>query len=174
MKRIIIGLILLGVSSYADIRIVNSEEIEHKTKDKMSIMYIKGETKAFSGIYRYYFKEGKGKGKLAYEAYYTNGLKNGTTKVFYNNGNIFTENNVTLCYMDGFFKQYYYEGGLEKELYYNNGALEVAMGFYQNGNKEYEAIYKNGKKDGIEIIYNFGGGVKERILWKDGEIIRRE
>ena len=39
---------------------------------------------------------------------------------------------------------------------------------------EIQTLYnKNIKKEGIELIYDLEGKIKEKILWKNGELVRK-
>ncbi len=55
------------------------------------------------------------------------------------------------------------------------GVLEVIIEYYPNNLKKSEYVYNlERKKNGIELVYNLDGSINERILWENGEIIRRD
>ena len=58
---------------------------------------------------------------------------------------------------------------IKKEVY-ENGKLNSAKGYYENGNIKWESTsYKDGKLDGISRIYYDNGQLKMETNYKDGE-----
>ena len=107
------------------------------------IAYVKGETKAFTGIIKSYydnrnlkseanFKDGKKEGlfkkyyengDLKSEANFKDGKGNGIGKIYYPNGNLESEISVKDDKFEGLFKLYYENGYLIAEHYYKDGKI---------------------------------------------------
>lgn len=109
----------------------------------------------------------------ATEYYFVDGLADGKVIDYYLNGRKAYERNLKQGLKDGPQIEYSYEGEKREEIY-NMGVLEVIIEYYPNNIKKSESVYnKNRKKEGIELIYDLEGKIKEKILWKNGEIVRK-
>ena len=156
------------------------------------IAYVKGETKAFTGIIKSYYdngalkedipyKDGKengiGKGyypngNLESEINYKDGKKEGLSKLYYENGNLLMEANYKDDKSEGLFKSYYENGNLLSEDNYKDDKLEgLSKSYYENGNLLSEGNYKDGKKDGISEFYYENGKLQSKMTYKDGTLL---
>ena len=89
------------------------------TEIREGITYVKGETKAFTGI----------------------------IKSYYENGNLESEGNFKDGKLEGLSKLYYENGILQIEVSYKNGKIDGIMrNYYKNGDLIAEHYYKDGKK----------------------------
>lgn len=166
-KLIIVGMILFGISSYAEPREVFPGDIERREIDGKVKVYVKGEAEAFTGMLTEFLFSGS-----TNSYHFVDGLLEGKVIDYYLDGRIAYERNMKNGLRDGLQIEYSYEGEKREEIY-NMGVLEVTIEYYPNNLKKSESVYnKNRKKDGMEIIYNSDGNVNKRVLWKNGEIIR--
>ena len=108
---------ILLFASWGKLREVNITD----TEIREGIVYVKGETEAFTGIIKLYYDNGA----LKWEANYKDGKLEGLSKGYYANGYLESEGN---------FKDYKLEGLLK--LYYENGYL-IAQYYYKDGKKIY-------------------------------------
>ena len=64
---------------------------------------------------------------------------------------------------------------MEKEgfirIYINGNENGLWIGWYGNGQKEYEETYKDGIKDGKSIFWDESGQKRSEETYKDGELI---
>lgn len=166
-KLIIVGMILFGISSYAETREVFPGDIERREIDGKVKVYVKGEAEAFTGMLTEFLFLGS-----TNEYHFVDGLLEGKVIDYYLDGRIAYERNMKNGLKDGLQVEYSYEGEKREEIY-NMGVLEVIIEYYPNNLKKSESVYnRNRKKDGMEIIYNSDGNVDKRVLWKNGEIIK--
>ena len=89
-------------STDAETREVNFTDMEIRE----GIAYVKGETKAFTGIIKSYYDNGA----LKEDTPYKDGKENGIGKVYYHNGNLLMEGNYKDDKLEGLFKEYYENG----------------------------------------------------------------
>ena len=162
------------------------------TEIREGIAYVKGETKAFTGIIKSYYdngalkedipyKDGKenGIGKVYYpngnlkgEVNHKDGKEEGLSKLYYENGNLESEINFKAGKGEGLSKTYYENGNLKGEGNFKDGKLEgLTKSYYENGNLESEMIYKDGKKDGISEFYYENGKLQSKMIYKDGTLL---
>ena len=114
------------------------------TEIREGIAYVKGETKAFTGIIKSYYDNGALKEDIPYK----DGKENGIGKGYYPNGN------------------------LESELNFKDGKGEgLLKRYYENGNLLSEINYKDGKKEGLSKLYYENGYLIAEYYYKDGKII---
>ena len=81
------------------------------------IAYVKGETKAFTGIIKSYYENGALKQDIPYK----DGKENGIGKRYYPNGYLEREENYKDDKKEGLSKLYYENGDLIAEYYYKGG-----------------------------------------------------
>lgn len=169
MKKLITAIIFLfGTLSYSETRIVFPGDIEKRKINGEVRVYVKEETEAFTGVLKKYSISG-----TATEYYFVDGLADGKVIDYYLNGRKAYERNLKQGLKDGPQIEYSYEGEKREEIY-NMGVLEVIIEYYPNNIKKSESVYnKNRKKEGIELIDDLEGKIKEKILWKNGEIVRK-
>ena len=87
------------------------------TEIREGIAYVKGETKAFTGIIKSYYDNGALKKDIPYK----DGKKEGLSKAYYKNGNLLSEDNYKDDKLEGLSKVYYENGNLIAEYYYKDG-----------------------------------------------------
>ena len=87
------------------------------TEIREGITYVKGETKAFTGIIKSYYENGN----LESEGNFKDGKLNGLSKLFYENGNLKSEANFKDDKLEGLLKLYYENGYLIAQYYYKDG-----------------------------------------------------
>ena len=94
------------------------------------------------------------KGYLSEESYYVNGLKNGESKSFREEGSLSYSYNYLNGKLEGWYKDYNKDGALVSESYYKDGEVTRSTGWYDNGIKRYEStdVYVNGKVNGEKSI----------------------
>ena len=85
-------------------------------------------------------------GKIKMEAFFNDGMKDGETKIYFENG-----------------------GLNEIRNYKNNEMNGIWLTFNMNGKKVSEASYKNGKKDGHWYVWNEEGNMLYELCYKNGE-----
>ena len=80
---------------------------------------------------------------------------------------IFNKNGL----LDGESRQYYEEGDIKSiSPFKNNVAYGVFISYYQNGNIKEKHIYKNGNKEGEGIFYYENGKLEEKYFMKNGKL----
>ncbi len=70
--------------------------------------------------------------------------------------------------------QFYPDGNVQWEYYYENGLQNgTAKMYYENGKLEAELNYKSNKVNGVENDYNENGIQSQEFIFEDGQIIRQ-
>jgi len=72
--------------------------------------------------------------KIKSEGHFSNGIKNGFWKYYFNNGNVKKEGNYSNNIKDGFWKTYHDNGKVESEGHYTNNK---PYGFWKYYNKDH-------------------------------------
>ncbi|RKZ39619.1 MAG: hypothetical protein DRQ49_10975 [Gammaproteobacteria bacterium] len=108
-------------------------------------------------------------GNLQFEYEYHNGKLHGTTKEYYESGEIKAE----LIYKKGRLtakKQFRRNGDLEYELKYKNGKkLETKIEYYSTGEPFRQRIFIDGKREDLEIEYYKDGQTKAERNYVNGK-----
>ena len=104
-----------------------------------------------------------------------NGLLDGESREYYEEGDIKAvspfKNNVA----DGLFISYYQNGNIKDKQNYKNGNEEgEGLFYYENGQLEEKYFMKNGKLDGEAINYFNDGKIRNKAIFKDGIILEEE
>ena len=104
-----------------------------------------------------------------------NGLLDGESRQYYEEGDIKSispfKNNVA----DGTFISYYQNGNIKEKHTYKNGNEEgEGIFYYENGKLEEKYFMKNGKLDGEAINYFEDGKIKNKAIFKDGVTLEEE
>ena len=104
-----------------------------------------------------------------------NGLLDGESRQYYEEGDIKSispfKNNVA----DGVFISYYQNGNMKEKHAYKNGNEEgEGIFYYENGKLEEKYFMKNGKLDGEAINYFEDGKIKNKAIFKDGVTLEEE
>ena len=104
-----------------------------------------------------------------------NGLLDGESREYYEEGDIKSispfKNNIP----DGVFISYYQNGNIQEKHTYKNGNEEgEGLFYYENGKLEEKYFMKNGKLDGEAINYFEDGKIKNKAIFKDGVTLEEE
>lgn len=105
------------------------------------------------------------------EGEYIHGLKTGTWKAYYSNGNI----KSIITYQNGKpdgYACFYYENGKKSEegIWKENKWVGDYKYYYQNGNPAYEWKYsENGKRTGVQKYYHENGKIMIEGEWVEGK-----
>ena len=129
-----------------------------------------------------------------YFIYNKNGLLDGESREYYEEGDIKTISHFKNDIPDGVFISYYPNGNMEEKYayvngqangecfsYYENGKLEEryflkngeidgeAFAYYPSGKLEVKDFFKDGKKEGESIFYHENGNIKQKSTFKNGK-----
>ena len=110
-----------------------------------------------------------------YFTFNKDGLLDGESRQYYEEGDIKSispfKNNVA----DGTFISYYQNGNMKEKHAYKNGNEEgEGIFYYENGKLEEKYFMKNGKLDGEAINYFEDGKIKNKAIFKDGVTLEEE
>ena len=129
-----------------------------------------------------------------YFIYNKNGLLDGESREYYEEGDIKSISHFKNHIPDGVFISYYQNGNMEEKYtyvngqangecfsYYENGKLEEryflkngeidgeAFAYYPSGKLEVKDFFKDGKKEGESIFYHENGNIKQKSTFKNGK-----
>ena len=104
-----------------------------------------------------------------------NGLLDGESREYYEEGNIKSispfKNNIP----DGIFISYYQNGDIKEKHTYKNGNEEgEGLFYYENAKLEEKYFMKNGKLDGEATVYFEDGKIRNKSIFKDGVKLEEE
>ena len=104
-----------------------------------------------------------------------NGLLDGESREYYEEGDIKSispfKNNIP----DGVFISYYQNGNIKEKHTYKNGNEEgEGLFYYENAKLEEKYFMKNGKLDGEAINYFEDGKIRNKSIFKDGVLLEEE
>ena len=127
-----------------------------------------------------------------YFIYNKNGLLDGESREYYEEGDIKSISHFKNDIPDGVFISYYQNGNIENKYayvngqangecfsYYENGKLEEryflkngeidgeAFAYYPSGKLEVKDFFKDGKKEGESIFYHENGNIKQKSTFKN-------
>jgi antitoxin component YwqK of YwqJK toxin-antitoxin module len=99
---------------------------------------------------------------------YHNGLPNGFSESFFQNGQPSFKSNFYNGIQVGLFQSYYENGNLKLKGNFKNGKKDgLALMYYENGKLSSEMNYRDGKKEGLQINYGSDGRVLVRTYYVD-------
>ena len=129
-----------------------------------------------------------------YFVFNKNGLLDGESREYYEEGDIQSVSSFKNNVADGIFISYYQNGNMEEKYtyvngqangecfsYYENGKLEEryflkngeidgeAFAYYPSGKLEVKDFFKDGKKEGESIFYHENGNIKQKSTFKNGK-----
>ena len=129
-----------------------------------------------------------------YFVFNKNGLLDGESREYYEEGDIKSISHFKNHIPDGVFISYYPNGNMEEKYayvngqangecfsYYENGKLEEryflkngeidgeAFAYYPSGKLEVKDFFKDGKKEGESIFYHENGNIKQKSTFKNGK-----
>jgi antitoxin component YwqK of YwqJK toxin-antitoxin module len=111
-----------------------------------------------------------GNGKKKEELSVKDGLKNGETTTWFENGTM-GEGTYKDGKLEGLWTGWYENGKKMSEQTYKNGKLEgLITGWYENGQKKHELPFKNGEVDGLSTRW-YENGQWEETTWSLGKSI---
>ena len=104
-----------------------------------------------------------------------NGLLDGESREYYEEGDIKSispfKNNIP----DGIFISYYQNGNIKEKHIYKNGNEEgEGLFYYENAKLEEKYFMKNGKLDGEATAYFEDGKIRNKSIFKDGVKLEEE
>ena len=104
-----------------------------------------------------------------------NGLLDGESREYYEEGDIKAVSSFKNNVADGLFISYYQNGNIKDKQNYKNGNEEgEGLFYYENGQLEEKYFMKNGKLDGEAINYFNDGKIRNKAIFKDGIILEEE
>ena len=104
-----------------------------------------------------------------------NGLLDGESREYYEEGDIKAVSPFKNNIPDGVFILYYQNGNIQEKHTYKNGNEEgEGLFYYENGQLEEKYFMKNGKLDGEAINYFEDGKIRNKAIFKDGIILEEE
>ena len=110
-----------------------------------------------------------------YFVFNKNGLLDGESREYYEEGDIQSVSPFKNNIADGIFITYYQNGNIKVKNTYKNGNEEgEGLFYYENGQLEEKYFMKNGKLDGEAINYFEDGKIRNKAIFKDGVILEEE
>ena len=111
------------------------------------------------------------KGYLTNESYYVNGVLNGQSKSFNENGSLYSNSSYLNGKNNGLYESYNKDGSLSSQSYYIDGVNISFRSWYDNGIKRRETNYNNGEVNGKSISYYESGKLKSVSNYEEGKEI---
>ena len=109
------------------------------------------------------------RGKLDIKTPYKNGVKNGISRYYNNNGTISSTFLYKNDVLEGYSESYNDDGTISNRTSYKNGVLDgISESYFKNGGLNYKINYKNGVRDGISENYRDNGIIWWRTPYKNG------
>lgn len=110
-------------------------------------------------------------GTLLSRETYKNGKKNGTCYVYLPDGDVSEIRNFVDDVQDGLFIEYFTAKQMKSKATYSKGQIEGRVAYYYpNGIEVAAGFYKNGKKHGPWLYKTQSGKIREKELYKNGEL----
>ena len=110
-----------------------------------------------------------------YFVFNKNGLLDGESREYYEEGDIKSISHFKNNVADGLFISYYQNGNIKDKQNYKNGNGEgEGLFYYENGQLEEKYFMKNGKLDGEAINYFNDGKIRHKGIYKDDIILEEE
>jgi antitoxin component YwqK of YwqJK toxin-antitoxin module len=111
--------------------------------------------------------------KLVSEETYSNGIKNGPSKVYYSNGQVSEDKTWKNGKLEGPCKKYFESGTIKYMGQYTADKLEGKVTYYHpNGKVDAQGVYKNDLKEGVWTYYKDDGiTVKRKDTYLNGRMI---
>jgi len=114
-------------------------------------------------------------GRLVSTENYTDGMKNGITKRFYQTGELLDETNWLNNLQEGLYRAYDKNGKKYIECMYKNGKRNGwYVCFFPNGEMEMEAFYKDNLRDGMWKYYDENGELRYTLNYDEGVLTTPE
>jgi antitoxin component YwqK of YwqJK toxin-antitoxin module len=124
-------------------------------------------------------KEGKWKyfsgERIVGEEYFVDGLKHGTSRKFYDTGELLETTEWELNKKKGDYQVFYKSGKPFIQCKYSNDLRNgLCLTYFQNGRIEMEAFYKNSLRDSVWNFYDEEGTFKYSLKYDNGKILNPE
>ena len=104
-----------------------------------------------------------------------NGLLDGESREYYEEGDIQSVSSFKNNVANGLFISYYQNGNIKDKQNYKNGNGEgEGLFYYENGQLEEKYFMKNGKLDGEAINYFNDGKIRHKAIYKDDIMLEEE
>ena len=112
-------------------------------------------------------------GSLVHNMFYKNGVLNGLEEKYYENGQLYESVNYLNGNFHGKRMVYWSNGILKEQNYFSNGILGGENLFYFSNGKLRKRLKfdSKGRKDGIWEDFLSNGELKQRIVYKNGNIL---
>ena len=118
------------------------------------------------GESREYYEEGD----IKSISHFKNDIPDGVFISYYQNGNIENKYAYVNGQANGECFSYYENGKLEEKYFMKNGKLDgEAFAYYPSGKLEVKDFFKDGKKEGESIFYHENGNIKQKSTFKNGK-----
>ena len=118
------------------------------------------------GESREYYEEGD----IQSVSSFKNNVADGIFISYYQNGNIKDKQNYKNGNEEGEGLFYYENGQLEEKYFLKNGEIDgEAFAYYPSGKLEVKDFFKDGKKEGESIFYHENGNIKQKSTFKNGK-----
>jgi uncharacterized protein len=118
-----------------------------------------------NGLSRTYYENGK----IQEEAYFKNNVKNGLAQWYNNSGKLMAIYNYNNGQFEGFQKTFYDNDSIQAVSGYSNNVLNGEYKeYYRNGKIKVSGTYLNGVKEGIWIDYDEMGKESRKTKFKAG------
>jgi len=140
--------------------------------DENGIRYAKGNYKGTlkDSTWNYYNNQ-----KLVAQEDYSNGIKNGRSLTFFENGNIVNESKWVNGLLDGVIRSFYPSGKKKMEVMYKQGKRQgLNLIYYESGQTEIKGQYNNDMPDEIWTFINEAGKEKYQLKYKAGILLNPE
>ncbi|MFI5158301.1 MAG: tetratricopeptide repeat protein [Sphingobacteriales bacterium] len=121
---------------------------------------------ATNGLVKAYFPNGK----LSRECYYSDGIKNGSNKIYYSNGQLRSVDTAVYGVSEGAYIEYYPDGKVQSEYHYKHDNLNgICKEYDKNGALKSEITYVEGVNHGPAKYYN-NGKLTKTMLYNYGKL----
>ena len=139
----------------------------HRLVQNGGLTYEVGSNDPYTGVSSTSNQDGQLERKKEYEK----GIElSDTTFDYYDNGQLWSQENYKYGKREGLCEKFYENGQLfDRENYKNGNKDGLSETFYDNGQLYYKVNYKNGERDGLSETFYKNGQLSKTEEWKDGE-----
>lgn len=146
---------------------VTQQVLEEGVTGRDGVLCRNDNDEPFSGTYIKLVEGWYSWGKYTTE--YVNGKKHGKDRIYYTNGNIYSEYHYINGQLEGPYISYYETGEKSGESVYVDGLREGArVSYHKNGGIQQKEHYKNSQLDGLKTTYRKDGSKASERLYKEG------
>lgn len=125
------------------------------------------------GLFHERYSEYNINGSLVHDMFYKNGVLNGLEEKYYENGQLYESVNYLNGNFHGKRMVYWSNGILKEQNHFSNGILGGENLFYYSNGKLRKRLKfdSKGRKDGVWEDFFPDGNLKERVVYKNGNIL---